>query len=253
MHSNEGRLEWTMEESYNGPYQNSYQKLRYQVPNLIRQTTINIAVRLGMDFREGWAFPMLVRFVDGSPMGAENVLAYVQLSKTGRDFAQSLNINLAAYEREPFNFDKVFAHELVHAMVHDAMGGDQSFDIPVWLHEGLAVYGADQGEQMARAYLAQMPDKPDEDFLNGLEGPHGALDYAEDYWAIKYMHNRHGVNSLHNFMRELVRRKGDISGALEYTCYESWAEFQENARKFALAEIREIRRSTRNMTERRPY
>src|SRR5205823_2966292 len=138
-----------------------------------------------------------------------------------------------AYDREGFTFDKVLAHELVHAMMNDAIGGEAALVLPVWLHEGLAVYGSEQGEQMLDSYLKAFPDRSAEQFINGLEGPHGALDYAEDYLAIKYIHDVHGVNSLHSFVREVIKRRGDIPGAVEYSCNESWEDFKKGAEKFS--------------------
>ncbi len=236
--------EWTMEENYSGPYSNSFNKLRYEVPILMRQTMIDLSVRCGLDFQEGWRMPMIVRFVDGSPMGVENVLAYVQMGRySDGSYAQSLNINLAAYDKEHFNFDKVFAHELVHAMLNDSMGGESN-SLPTWFHEGLAVYGAGQGDQMTAAYVARYPTVNASYFINGLEGPHGALDYAEDYLAFKYIHDRHGVTSLQNLIKEVIKRKGDIPGALEYTCFENWDEFKDNARKFSEDEISRLDRQS---------
>src|SRR5689334_4921298 len=193
-----------MDEFYNGSHQESFQKLRYSLPNLVRQTMINMAVRLGLDFQDGWRYPLAIGFEDGSPMGVENVLAYTQLLSTddGR-FMQRLNINLEAYDKEQFDLEKVFAHELVHAMVNDEIGGEAAKDLPIWFHEGLAVFGADQGETMVKTYAHQYFGMGPDYIINGLEGPHGALDYAEDYLAFKYLNEKVGSNALHNFVREV--------------------------------------------------
>lgn len=245
---------WVMDESYNGPNSDSFNKLRYEVPILMRQTLIDLSVRCGLDFREGWQMPMMVRFVDGAPMGVESVLAYVHLEQDSRgNLQQSLNVNLAAYGAEHFNFDRVFAHELVHAMLNDSLGG-QSTDLPVWFHEGLAVYGANQGEKMVAAYVARFPHASSSYFINGLEGPHGALDYAEDYLAFKYVHDQHGVNSLQGLIREIIRRKGDVPGSIEFSCFENWETFKENALKFAEEEVSRLARQRMTPTsETKPY
>jgi len=50
-------------------------------------------------------------------------------------------------------------------MVNDSMGIEGGTKLPVWFHEGLAVYGSDQGEQMTRAYVRRRPkDNPAEFF-----------------------------------------------------------------------------------------
>jgi hypothetical protein len=233
------RHQWVLDESYDGPNRASFQKLRYLIPNLMRQTTIDVAVRLGIDFQDGWQYPLTVGFVDGSPPGVESALAYVQLMSNSRgDFAQVLAINLDAYERMGFNFEKVFAHELVHAMVNDGIGGEGAMKLPTWFHEGLAVFGSNQGESVTKTY-AHQNFGTGRSMINGLEGPHGALDYAEDYLAFKYLNERVGSNALHNFVREVVMtRKGDVPGALQYTCNLSWDEFQRRAKEYSDEQVK---------------
>jgi len=239
------RLPWTIDDSYNGSYQDTYNKLRWDVPNFLRQSTIDIAGRVGLDFQEGWSSPLIVRFVDSTPAGMENALAYVQFQISEDKFWQTLNINLSAYGQDPFNFQKVFEHELLHAMLNDAVGPDGVPNIPIWFHEGLAVYGAEQGDQMVRSYVAQYAQQPAEFFINGLESLHTGLDYAEDFLAFAYIHQEHGLTGLHNFIREVVSRKGDIPGALSYTCSEDWDTFQQKARTYALEKIKDIKREPR--------
>jgi hypothetical protein len=206
----------------------------------MRQTQIDVSIRLGMRFQEGWRYPLIIGFVDRSPHGVENALAYVQLMTDGQKFLQQLNVNLAAYERDNFNFKKVFAHELVHAMINDAMGGNASSVLPLWFHEGLAVFGADQGEQMIKSYVYQTSGFSESQLLNGIETHRTGYDYAEDYWAIKYIYEKIGPNHLHNFVREVIKRRGDIPGALQYTCFISWDQYQKKVTEFAKDEIERI-------------
>jgi hypothetical protein len=251
------RVEWTMEEVANaGPYQQTYDKLRWEIPHLIRQTLIHISVRLGLSYQEGWSSPLTIRFVAGSPPGIENVLAYVALTSEGETFQQSLNINLQAYQVDGFDLPRVLAHELVHAMVSDALGADASNLLPIWFHEGIAVYGSNQGEQMLSAYVAQLGYGARGAILNGLEGPHGALDYAEDYLAFQYIYEKHGINSLHNFVREVINRKGNLKEAYERTCFESWGDFNLNLKKFGTEKINALNTEQRRSIEepnRKPY
>lgn len=240
------RIPWTMNETYDGVYKDTFSKLRWEVPNFIRQTSIDMAIRIGLNFQEGWSSPMVVQFLDTAPAGVENTLAYVQfqVNQLG-EHRQTLNINLTAYERDPFNFQKVFAHELVHAMINDAVGLEGVQNLPLWFHEGLAVYGSEQGEQMLKSYVIQYENQSEDFFLNGLEGPHTALDYMEDYLAFAYIYQEHGITSLQNFVREVVARKGDIPSALEFTCFESWPTFQANFRKYAIQRIKDVKREPR--------
>lgn len=201
---------------------------------------IDIAVKLGLQFEEGWRYPLTVGFVDGSPFGVENVLAYVQLRSSEGGFSQVLNINLAAYEANQYDYKKVFTHELIHAMLNDALGGEAALKLPVWLHEGLAVYGADQGERMLKNYVYATNGFSESQLLNGLEGDHGAADYAEDYLAIKYLAVKKGPNCLKGFVRETIAREGNFKEALSYSCFESWDDFQRNVKEFSKEEIAEI-------------
>ncbi len=228
------RTPWSLQDTYSGSYQTSYNKLKYEIPNLVRQTTLDMAVRCGMDFQDGWSVPLMIRFVEDSPQGVENVLAYVQMmqERDTHQLLQSLNINLAAYDSYGFNFNKVFAHELVHAMLNDALK-EKSVELPVWFHEGLAVYGADQGEQLIRSILSENPNANESSFLNGLEGPHGPQHYMEDYLAFEYIRDTFGLSAFQNFIRDVIQRNGDIKGALDYTLHLSWDQFLANAKSYS--------------------
>jgi len=237
----EKRIPWILDDSYNGSYSESYQQLHHEIPDIFRHTVIELSSRLGLNYQEGWRYPLTVGFVDRAPFGVENMLAYVQIVQTAEGgIKQVLKINLKAYEQDKFNFEKVFAHELVHAIMNDSLGAEASTKLPLWFHEGLAVWGADQGEQMLRSYVYRFGISADSKMFNGLENHSSPLDYAEDYLAFKYIYKRHGINSLHNFVAEVVKKGGGIPEALEYTCFEKWDDFQENLAEFCKEEAKEI-------------
>ena len=246
----EERIEWEYVDEYGGPFQDEYESLRWDIPNLIRQTVIDLSGKLGFPYDEGWRFPLKVRYTDKSGRGAENLLAYVALYKTSdENFFQELNINLAAYSKHKFNYEKTLAHELVHAMMNDALGGEAAAFFPRWLNEGLAVFGADEGDQMVKSYVHKYYGFAEQKILNGLEGPHGALDYAEDYLAVKYISENHGPNAISFFIREIINRNGDVKGAYEYATSEDWASFLENSREFSKEEIGRIKPPRRGKHE----
>ncbi len=237
LHSAESRrIPWALDEVYSGSYQETFQKLRNEIQFLLRQTVIDVVGQIGLNYQEGWRYPLVVGFLDNAPPGAEFALAYVQLGMEGGEIRQDLRINLSQYEKEHFDFEKVLAHEITHAMLNDAMGAEASTVLPLWFHEGLAVYAANQGEQMLKSYVYHYGNS----FLNGLDHYASAADYAENYLAFKYIHKKHGSNALHNFVFEVVKRKGDIPNALEYTCFEKWEDFLKNVMEFSESEIREI-------------
>jgi len=55
---------------------------------------------------------------------------------------------LAAYEKLKFDFEVVLAHELVHAMLNDALGVEAKAVFPRWLNEGIAVYAAGEASKL---------------------------------------------------------------------------------------------------------
>lgn len=245
--------EWKIEDLYTGPHQDDFNRLRYEIPNIVRQSEIDIAVTMGLNFQEGWNHPLVIRFVDGSPSGVENVLAFVELLTDGKDSMQRLNINLDAYARDRFNFEKVFRHELFHAMLNDALG-DNALNVPHWVHEGMAVFAADQGEQMLDSYLSQIEQGTEEQLLHGLpDGMLGGVDYIEAYLAIQYIRNVHGINSLQAFTRALVADNGDVTAAVQSSCNEDLGTFKANAHDYALSELRRIRRTLRGRQDSNPY
>lgn len=248
----ENRTTWEMDESYEGQYPDSYRSLLNEIPILMRQTLIDIAGKIGLNYQDGWANPLTVGFTDTVGWGAENILAYVQLFKTDVGIAQELRVNLGAYEHQKFDFEKVFAHELTHAMLNDALGGSAASVIPPWFHEGLAVYAADQGEKMLKSYVYSNSGFAAERLLNGLDSPHGALDYAEDYLAFRYIESRYGSLGIHSFVREVINRQGNIPAALDYTLHETWSEFQQHVKEFGAQEIKDIGPAKRGQHE-KPY
>src|SRR5258706_15377066 len=72
------RYDWQLDETYAGSHMDDFNRLRYEIPILMRQSQIDIAVATGLDFQEGWTHPLIIQFVDGSSGGVEYELAFVQ-------------------------------------------------------------------------------------------------------------------------------------------------------------------------------
>ncbi|OVE77814.1 hypothetical protein BVX98_01960 [bacterium F11] len=235
---------------YSGPHQDDFNELQWEIPNLVRQTTIDMSIKIGLPYNEGWQYPMTVKYTDKAGAGAESLLAYVILYQTNKgDFFQELHINLAAYAKQKFDYEKTLSHELIHAMMNDAVGGEAARLLPVWLHEGLAVYGSGEGEGMLRSYVHRFYGFAEQKLLNGLTGPHGALDYVEDYLAVKYIVEAHGPNALPFFIRQLIEKDGKVEAAYEYSTGESWDDFITQSRKYAEDTIKEIKPPRRGRGE----
>ena len=104
-----------------------------------------------------------------------------------------------------------------------------------------------------RAILAQNPNAEASDFLNGLDIHNSAGDYLEDYLAFEYIRERYGTSPLHNFVRDVVRRHGDIKGALQYTLQTNWSDFQAGARKYAEERLFGVGRNLRSREVEKAY
>jgi hypothetical protein len=235
----ETRTPCQLDDSYDGPHQDAFQKLRFYIPNTINTTQIELASDMGLDYREGFRYPFTIGFVDEPVSGSEYALAYVQLSQGDLGFRQRMNINLEAYSQLPFNFDKVFRHEMSHAILSDAVGGDAFGKLPVWLIEGLAVWVAGQGEQLTRAQAHRYPAYAEKALVSGLEGPRRAGLYPQYFLAIEYIAKTKGIGALQNLLHDLVNER-PLREALAYNLGEDWETFQNNVRNFSVQYIRNL-------------
>src|SRR5437016_9158179 len=126
-------------QDYTGRHQDIYVTQYDRMRLLVRQAQVEVSARLGLiQYREGFQYPLWIRFVDGSPPGAESMLAYVQLMENNGTFAQNLVVNLDATAATREDLDRIFYHEMTHAVLNDAVGGEASVKIPHWVQEGLA-------------------------------------------------------------------------------------------------------------------
>lgn len=108
----------------------------------------------------------------------------------------------------------VVVHEYVHAYhweyVYSDQGGSWN-NVPRWLREGLAVYGAHQGEDRVKNTMAvhmtsgyNTVDTTKDYLLEGLvsNDDHGAVNYAQDYMALEYIVNNYGLSTLQSILEE---------------------------------------------------
>lgn len=245
------RHPWQLDESYNGSHREAFEKLRFQIQNLVATGQLELASRMGLDYREGFRYPLTVGFVDEGPSRSEYALAYVKLWVDESGIHQRLNINLDAYERFPFNFEKVFYHEMSHVVLSDAVGADAFTKFPVWFIEGTALWVAGQGEQLTRAEAHRYPGYAEHVLVADLEGPRQALLYPQYFLAVEYIVQTKGVAALQNMTRDLVNGK-PYEESLVYNLGENWSTFQKNVRDFSARTIYNL--GTGNPFEKeRPY
>src|SRR6266436_1523037 len=106
------RYQAALVKDYTGRHQDAYITQFDRVRLLVRQAQVEVSARLGLiQYKEGFQYPLLIRFDDGAPPGVEHALAYVQLMQNNGSFAQQLVVNLDATAVNPMDFDKIFYHE----------------------------------------------------------------------------------------------------------------------------------------------
>ncbi len=142
---------------------------------------------------------------------------------------------------EPLLFGKsqpreVLAHELVHATLAHVMQ-ERYFDLPGWLNEGLATFGAGQGESKIRRAMAWAELTQATDLIDGLETrTEGWIDAPEDFLAIEFLHRRWGMEAVHRVVAELTAGR-DWQGAITQTTGLEIADFFDQAADFSRTEV----------------
>jgi len=235
----ETRVPCVVDDTYQGPHADAFQALRFMIPGLADATQIQVSSKMGLDYTEGFRYPLTIGFVDESLAGGEYALAYVREIENGAEIRQRMNINLEAYARDTFNFEKIFTHEMSHAIFADAVGIDTFRKLPVWLIEGLALWVADQGEALTRAEAHRYPAYAEKILVADLEQPRQARLYPQYFLAIAYIEKTKGAGALQNLVRDLAAGK-PYREALADDVGEDWGTFQKNVRNFSIAYIRDL-------------
>ena len=203
----------------------------------MRQAQLEISSQLGLlHYQEGFRCPLTVRFDDTPKPGVEHALAYVMIVPTVRGFGQELVINLDVMASHPEDFDQIFYHEMTHAVLNDAVVSQTHEPLPSWVQEGLAVYIAGNGDAWARHAAQRYRKSQVKALVRDIELP--VLDYPRDYLAFKYLYERHGINSLQAFVRDLTQGKSPHD-AIEEATGLSWATFVQNLKDYSLSVYQE--------------
>jgi hypothetical protein len=232
----EGRAEKRYEPVYQTDYQGIHPDLfareQDRVRLLLRQAQIEISSRLGLfQYREGFQCPLMVRFNDKPTAGVEHALAYVLIVPIAGRFAQMMVVNLdvmASYPKE--DFDRVFYHEMTHAVLNDAVDSVYHRSLPSWVQEGLAVYIDGDGEARVKAAARSALESRAGTLVRDLEDP--VLDYARNYLAFKFMVERQSINTLQTFVRDLTMGKTPEE-AIENSTNLRWDAFRRAVRDYS--------------------
>jgi len=233
------RHEAILIKEYNGSHQEQFTEQFDRVRLLVRQAQLEASARLGlMQYQEGFQYPLTIRFEDGAPRGIESALAYVRLYQSATGFGQELVVNLEEMAKNPADFDQVFTHEMTHAVLNDAVGGEASMRIPHWVQEGLAQFISQEGDARVEHAAQQFRRSQVHALLYDLEGPYSGYAYPQYYLAIKYMHDKFTVNAVQALVRDLIAGQA-AHAALEDSTGIPWDKFQLNLREYSLSILKD--------------
>ena len=130
-------------------------------------------------------------------------------------------------------------HEMIHAVM-DVLMEDRFLDLPAWLQEGLAIYGAGQGPEKLDRLIRDWAPRPD-GFGDGLGRHRDELpDYVEGYLAIEYLARFRGPDAVRELVSLLVDGS-DVADAIAATSGFDLPVFEELAHDFARLRVRNHR------------
>ncbi len=229
-----GRTGPVIIKTYTGQHQDHFISQYDRVRLLTRQAQLQASARLGLlQYREGFSFPLTIRFADGAPQGIQNAAAYVRLLSGPEGFSQELVVNLDAASQLDMEFDSLFLHEMTHAVLNDAVGGQAATKIPHWVQEGLAQLISEEGMNRVKKAAGAYRKSQVKALLYDLDGPYSSHAYPQYYLAIEAMEARHSINAVQALVRNLIEGKTVIE-SVEDAAGCPWTEFEKEVRDYSL-------------------
>jgi hypothetical protein len=223
-----------IDRNYDGKYQSAFTYQSERVRLLTRQAQLETSARLGLyQYREGFQYPIKIRFVDSVPSGLESSLAFVRYGRNESGFLQELVVNMSMITQQGLEFDQIFRHEMTHAVLNDAVGGEATYKIPHWLQEGLAQYVSEEGDARVREAGQHVRRSQAERLLCDLDGPYLGQCYPQYYLAIRYLYEKYSSNAVQGLVRSLIAGKS-LEDALRDTINRSQAQFEQEVRSYSL-------------------
>ena len=135
-----------------------------------------------------------------------------------------------AIKRGHIDLEKVLKHELTHIAVGRAFQGRE--EVPRWLDEGLAMYESREWNvsRVSSIMYAVLTKSliPLSEITHTF--PHHVnrvkLAYAESFYLVSFLLNKHGKDSFHEFIRQCSRGKS-LEDALRNVYAMRWEEFED--------------------------
>ncbi|MBI4866340.1 MAG: hypothetical protein HY816_05260 [Candidatus Wallbacteria bacterium] len=146
------------------------------------------------------------------------------------------------------DLDLELDHELIHAAMRDRLGKLAYRKVPHWLREGLALYGAGQGDErlshLAAGYGTSedgdLVVKDPKDVIRPLESrKHSLASYAEDVLAVGAIEHEFGPEAV-VLLYERVVRGVPYRKAIEAVTGLGWKRFRALAYGYSLAVARRM-------------
>ena len=138
--------------------------------------------------------------VTGDTANISNMELHIELSDFDPSIGENGENTLTAGGSGMYN-DRIIAHEMVHAIMADALG-DDFYDMPTWFKEGTAefIHGADERLKAdAGGNIQSIVDRA-VDLINGAGWSGSSADYSASYFAIKYIAANLGGNNFSNIL-----------------------------------------------------
>lgn len=229
----ETRQPATLIREYKGAYPDQFNAQYDQIRLWVRQAQLEVSSQLGLlQYQEGFRYPLEIRFEDGAPAHAEHTLAYVGLGRNKDEFFQVLVINIAACAKNAIGLQSVFFHEMTHAVMNDAVGGQSAARLPRWLHEGLAQFIAGDGEMRLKELTKTYRKAYFLNFGFDLDSPEASFAYPEYYLGVKYIHEKRGITALQTLVRNLIAGQ-PYHRALQDALNQDPAAFKQSVREYS--------------------
>jgi TolA-binding protein len=141
-----------IDHTYTGKYSNNkvFISLFKDLGRIREQALIRVQQITGLEITNQNRY--IIRFVDTSPTSRFGASSRPVRSEAG-------DIMLVTVSAEQFmlgiiDFEDLLVHEFIHTVMWDNMGDQAYKDLPKWIREGIAVWGAGQLSEIARNIIA---------------------------------------------------------------------------------------------------
>ena len=237
-HAEDARVQAQIIRQYRGPHQDTFLSDFVRVRLLVRQAQLEVSSRLGLiQYREGFKNPLYIRFQDGIANNHENALAFVRNYATPHGINQEMIINVDRTVSTWVDFDRIFTHEMTHAVLNDAVA-DAASQIPHWVQEGLAQYVSGEGDERVDRDAHRIRKSRAALLVFDLDGPYNPKAYPEYFLGIQYMEDKYTVNAVQAMVRNLIAGQ-TIRDAIEDATGLPYETFKKNVREYALQVIKD--------------